>query len=239
VDVRDVLPLVRVPTLVLQRAELEGIVTARSGRYLAERIPGARLVELPGRDLGPMFGDKERLFNELEAFLVTIPEQSRPILEPHRVLATVLFTDIVDATARAAQLGDRTWRALLEEHHELVRSQLHQFRGREVDTAGDGFFATFDGPARAIRCACAIRNASPNSMSRSVPASTQENASWWTARPAASPYILGHASPREQNLARSLSQAPSRISSPAQASPSTTVGSMSSRASPASGGYTP
>jgi class 3 adenylate cyclase len=153
VDVRDVLPLVRVPTLVLHRESF-----SRSSRYLAERIPGARLVELPGRDLGPMFGDQERLFNELEAFLVTIPEQARPTPEPDRVLATVLFTDIVDATARAAQLGDRAWGRLLEEHHELVRSQLQQFRGREMDTAGDGFFATFDGPARAIRCAYAIRD---------------------------------------------------------------------------------
>ena len=155
VDVRDVLPLVRVPTLVLQRSGLETF--ARSGRYLADRIPGARLVELPGRDLGPMFGDQERLFDELEAFLATIAEQARPTPEPDRVLATVLFTDIVDATARAARLGDRAWRRLLEEHHELVRSQLQHFRGREMDTAGDGFFATFDGPARAIRCACAIR----------------------------------------------------------------------------------
>jgi len=152
VDVRDVLPLVRVPTLVLYRENF-----ARSGGYLAGRIPGARLVGLPGRDLGPMFGDQERLFNELEAFLATIPEQARPTTEPDRVLATVLFTDIVDATARAAKLGDRAWGRLLEEHHELVRSQLQQFRGREMDTAGDGFFATFDGPARAIRCACAIR----------------------------------------------------------------------------------
>jgi class 3 adenylate cyclase len=104
-----------------------------------------------------MFGDQESLFNELEAFLVTISEQARPTPEPDRVLATVLFTDIVDATARAAELGDSAWRRLLEGHHELVRSQLQQFRGREIDTAGDGFFATFDGPARAIRCAWAIR----------------------------------------------------------------------------------
>jgi class 3 adenylate cyclase len=155
VDVRDVLPLVHVPSLVLQRAELGPL--AHSGRYMAERIPGARLVEVPGRDLGPMFGDQERLFKELEAFLATITEQPRPTLEPDRVLATVLFTDIVDATARAAQLGDRAWRQLLEAHHEVVRSQLQQHRGREMDTAGDGFFATFDGPARAIGCACAIR----------------------------------------------------------------------------------
>jgi class 3 adenylate cyclase len=155
VDVRDVLPLVRVPTLVLHRADAGPF--ARSGRYLAERIPGARRVELPGRDLGPMFGDQERLFAELEAFLAALPEQAEHPDEPDRVLATVLFTDIVEATARAAELGDRAWRALLEKHHEIVRNQLSRFRGQEMDTAGDGFFATFDGPARAIRCASAIR----------------------------------------------------------------------------------
>ena len=155
VDVRDVLPLVRVPTLVLQRTELVSL--ARSGRYMSERIPGAHLIEVPGRDLGPMFGDSDRLFKELEAFLPTTTDQARPTHQPDRVLATVLFTDIVDATSRAALLGDHAWRRLLEEHHEVVRSQLQQFRGREMDTAGDGFFATFDGPARAIRCACAIR----------------------------------------------------------------------------------
>jgi class 3 adenylate cyclase/pimeloyl-ACP methyl ester carboxylesterase len=156
VDVRDVLPLIRVPTLVLQRADA-GAFASSGGPYLAERIPGARLVEVPGRDLGPMFGDSESLFKELEAFLTTITEEPSPTLEPDRVLATVLFTDIVDATARAAALGDRAWRRLLEEHHEIVRGQIRQFRGREMDTAGDGFFATFDGPARAIRCACGVR----------------------------------------------------------------------------------
>jgi class 3 adenylate cyclase/pimeloyl-ACP methyl ester carboxylesterase len=154
VDVRDVLPLVRVPTLVLQRTE---VPNARSGRYLAERIPSARLVEVPGRDLGPTFGDPDPLFKELEAFLKSIAGGSTPTVEPDRVLATVLFTDIVDATSRAAQIGDLAWRRLLEDHHAVVRSQLQEFRGQEMDTAGDGFFATFDGPARAIRCACAIR----------------------------------------------------------------------------------
>ncbi len=221
VDVRDVLPLIRVPTLVLQRAELGPL--ARSGRYLAERIPGARLVELPGRDFGPMFGDQERLFKELEAFLTTITAQASPTPEPDRVLATVLFTDIVDATARAAQLGDSAWRRLLEEHHELVRSQLQQFRGREMDTAGDGFFATFDGPARRPVAPLRSANASRNSISRSVPASTPGNASCWTAKPAALRYTPGHASPRAPNPARSSSQAPSKTSLPDRVSPSTTA----------------
>jgi class 3 adenylate cyclase len=155
VDVRDVLPLVRVPTLVLHRTGLDTYV--RSGRYLADHIPGARLIELPGRDLAPHFGDEGRLLEELQTFLATIAAGPHISHEPDRVLATVLFTDLVGATARATELGDRAWRKLLEEHHEIVRSQLGRFRGQEMDTAGDGFFATFDGPARAIRCAGAIR----------------------------------------------------------------------------------
>ena len=156
VDVRDVLPLIRVPTLVLFRTEIEGL-DVRNGRYIAERIPGAQLVELPGRDFGVVFGDQEALFGELERFLAEVGQAKQLAPEPDRVLSTVLFTDIVDATARAAALGDSGWRQLLQAHHEVVRSQLSRFRGREMDTAGDGFFATFDGPARAIRCACAIR----------------------------------------------------------------------------------
>jgi class 3 adenylate cyclase len=157
VDVRDVLPLIRVPTLVLQRTEIPRF-DVRRGRYLADHISSARLVELPGHNLEPLVGDQERLFSELEAFLANVRDGEELVAEPERVLATVLFTDIVDATAHAAVLGDRAWRKLLEEHHNIVRSQLSRFRGREMDTAGDGFFATFDGPARGIRCACAIRD---------------------------------------------------------------------------------
>jgi len=157
VDVRDVLPLVRVPTLVLQRKEVDAF-HVDSGRYLAERVPRARLCELPGRDFGPLFGDEEALFVELERFLKEVQEVREPE-EPDRILATVLFTDIVGATARASELGDRAWRQLLLKHHETVRSELGRFRGKEMDTAGDGFFATFDGPARAIRCAFAIHAA--------------------------------------------------------------------------------
>ncbi|HYX75755.1 MAG TPA: adenylate/guanylate cyclase domain-containing protein, partial [Gaiellaceae bacterium] len=157
VDVRDVLPLIRVPTLVLQRTEIE-FIDVRNGRYLAEHIPGATLVELPGRDFAPQAGDPDRLFAELEGFLGQVRDGKLSEKEPDRVLATVLFTDIVGSTARAAQLGDRAWREVLEQHHETVRVQLGRFRGREIDTAGDGFFASFDGPARAIHCACAIRD---------------------------------------------------------------------------------
>jgi class 3 adenylate cyclase len=157
VDVRDVLPLIRVPTLVLQRTEIPRM-DVRRGRYLADHISSARLVELPGHNFEPLVGDQERLFSELEAFLANVRDGGELVAEPDRVLATVLFTDIVDATAHAADLGDRAWRELLQKHHEVVRSQLSRFRGREMDTAGDGFFATFDGPARGIHCACAIRD---------------------------------------------------------------------------------
>jgi len=157
VDITGVLPLIRVPTLVMYRAEIE-VLDVRTGRYLAEHIPGARLVELPGRDFAPQLGDPERFFAELESFLQEVVKGEAWEAEPDRVLATVLFTDIVDSTARAAELGDRAWRQLLQQHHETVRSQLSRFRGKEMDTAGDGFFATFDGPARAIRCAFAIQD---------------------------------------------------------------------------------
>jgi class 3 adenylate cyclase len=157
VDITGVLPLIRVPTLVMYRAEIE-VLDVRTGRYLAEHIPGARLVELPGRDFAPQLGDPDRFFVELESFLQEVVKGEAWEAEPDRVLATVLFTDIVDSTARAAELGDRAWRQLLQQHHETVRSQLGRFRGKEMDTAGDGFFATFDGPARAIRCAFAIQD---------------------------------------------------------------------------------
>jgi class 3 adenylate cyclase len=156
VDVCGVLPSIHVPTLVIQREGAPWDV--RSSRYLADHVPGARLVELAGADFVPSLGDQEALFSQLEAFLEDVVTGKQWQVEPDRVLATVLFTDLVGATARAAELGDRAWRELLQRHHEAVRAELRRFRGREVDTAGDGFFATFDGPARAIGCACAIRD---------------------------------------------------------------------------------
>jgi class 3 adenylate cyclase/pimeloyl-ACP methyl ester carboxylesterase len=155
-DVCDVLPLIRVPTLVLSRTNVERADT-RTARYLAEHIPGASLVELPGEDLVPALGESQLVLAELEGFFTEVVEGKKWDVEPDRVLATVLFTDIVDATARAIELGDRAWRELLQKHHKTVRSQLGRFRGSEMDAAGDGFFATFDGPARAIASACAIR----------------------------------------------------------------------------------
>jgi class 3 adenylate cyclase len=129
-------------------------VTVDEGRWIAEQIPSGRFVELPGDSHILYGGDQEPLLAEIEEFLTGV----RPAPEPDRVLSTVLFTDIVGSTARAGDLGDRRWRDLLDEHHARVRRQLEHFRGREVDTAGDGFFATFDGPARAVRAACAMRD---------------------------------------------------------------------------------
>jgi len=151
-DVRAILPAIDVPTLVLHRGG-DQMVPATQGRYLAERIPDARYVELPGEDHLPFAGDFEPMLDEVEEFLVG----SRGAGESERALATILFTDIVGSTVRAAELGDRRWRALLERHDAAVRRQLSLHRGREVKTMGDGFLATFDGPARAIRCACALQ----------------------------------------------------------------------------------
>jgi class 3 adenylate cyclase len=126
-------------------------------RYIAEHIPGARHLELPGSDHAEFVGDCKPFLQEVEQFLAEAWEtRTRADSEPDRVLATVLFTDIVDSTAKAAELGDARWRELVQAHHGLVRRQLVRHRGTEIDTAGDGFFASFDGPARAIRCACAI-----------------------------------------------------------------------------------
>jgi pimeloyl-ACP methyl ester carboxylesterase len=152
-DVRAVLPAIDVPTLVLHRAD-DRMVPAAQGRYLAESIPGARYVELPGEDHLPFAGDIDGLLDEVEEFLVG----SRGARESERALATILFTDIVGSTEKAAELGDRDWRALLERHDATVRRQLTLHRGREVKTMGDGFLATFDGPARAIRCARAVQD---------------------------------------------------------------------------------
>jgi len=153
VDIRDVLPTIRVPTLILHRVG-DRDQDVGGARYMAGRIPGAKYVELPGEDHLPFVGDQESILDEVDEFLTG----ARHYYEPDRVLATVLFTDIVGSTERAATLGDRQWRELLELHNRLVRGQLERFRGREVDTAGDGFLATFDGPARAIRCAIACRD---------------------------------------------------------------------------------
>ena len=152
IDVRSILPSVRVPTLILHRVE-ERVIHVDNARYMARRIPDAKLVELPGIDHVPWVGDSDALLDQVEVFLTG----QRRAPETERVLATVQFTDIVQSTERAAALGDRKWRHALEDFQSLVRTELERHRGREIDTAGDGFLAAFDGPARAIRCAAAIR----------------------------------------------------------------------------------
>ncbi len=153
-NVRAVLPTIRVPTLVVQHAD-DPFVTPVMGKYVADHIPDAKYVELPGRNMHHFVEPWRDSFQEIAEFLTG----QQPEVTDDRVLATVLFTDIVDSTRRAAEIGDRDWRALLDAHDAVVRSQLARFRGREVNTSGDGFLAMFDGPQRAIRCAMAIRDA--------------------------------------------------------------------------------
>jgi class 3 adenylate cyclase len=156
IDVRNVLSAIRVPTLVLNR-EAEHPFTRQGSAYLAEHIPGARHLDLPGTDHAIFAGDWESYAQALEEFLQEAwAEEATVEPETDRVLATILFTDIVGSTAKAVELGDARWRELLEDHHATVRRLLLRYRGTELDTAGDGFFAAFDGPARGIRCARAI-----------------------------------------------------------------------------------
>jgi class 3 adenylate cyclase/pimeloyl-ACP methyl ester carboxylesterase len=154
-EIREVLPSVHVPTLVVQHAD-DPFIPPERGKYVADRIPGAKYVELPGRNMYHFVEPGWRAsFQEIAEFLTG----RQPDVADDRVLATVLFTDIVDSTRRAGEMGDRNWHALLDAHDAIVRVQLNRFRGREVNTAGDGFLAMFDGPQRAIRCALAIRDA--------------------------------------------------------------------------------
>jgi len=157
-DVRAVLHCVRVPTLVLVREGTRApkgpvdVDSVAEARWVAERIPGASLALLPGRDYLPWVGEQDALVDEVAAFVTG----ERPTREPDRVLVTLLFTDLVGSTRRVAELGDRSWRELLERHNEVVRRVLARRGGREVDRAGDGFLATFDGPARAVRAGLEI-----------------------------------------------------------------------------------
>jgi class 3 adenylate cyclase len=152
VDIRRLLGSIRVPTLLLHRVG-DRFIDVHTSRYMVQRIPGARLVELPGDDHLPFLGDQDAVVALAQEFLTG----ALPIPDPDRMLATVLFTDIVESTRLATGLGDRRWHRTLEAHNQVVRSNLARFRGREVKTTGDGFLATFDGPARAIRAAQAIR----------------------------------------------------------------------------------
>lgn len=154
IDVRHVLPSLHVPTLVIHRTG-DKIAAVGMGRYIADHIPGARFVELPSDDHLPMIGDSDAILDEFEEFVTG----QRPQREPDRVLATVMFTDIVGSTEKAAAMGDHDWRELIERHDLLMREQVERHRGRTIKTMGDGVLATFDGPARAIRCACEARDA--------------------------------------------------------------------------------
>jgi class 3 adenylate cyclase len=153
VDIREVLPSIRVPTIVMHRSD-DRDANVAEGRFIASRIPGARFVEFPGADHSWWTQDPNAILDEIEALITGV----RPAPEPNRILATVLFTDLVGSTERLRQRGDQGWTAVLRRHHAAVRRALEYYRGREIDSAGDGFFAIFDGPARAIRCALAIRD---------------------------------------------------------------------------------
>jgi pimeloyl-ACP methyl ester carboxylesterase len=153
-DVRHLLPSIRVPTLVVHRSA-DMVSRIEQGRYIAEHIPGARLVELPGDNHIPLIGEQDDLLDEIEEYVTG----TRPVREPDRVLATVLFTDICSSTEQAAQMGDARWRNVLTEHDRLVRLEVERRRGKLIKSTGDGALATFDGPARAIEGATAIRSA--------------------------------------------------------------------------------
>lgn len=154
IDIRHVLPAIRVPALIMHRSD-DRLIEVRNSQYMAERIPGAKFVEFPGDDHLPWVGDQDAVLDEIEEFLTG----TRRGPEPDRVLATVLFIDIVGSTQKAVEMGDRRWRDLLAGYHTLARGEVERFRGREIDIAGDGILAAFDGPARAVRCACAVRDA--------------------------------------------------------------------------------
>ena len=154
IDLRSVLPAIHVPALVLHRYDERVVVTAQA-RDVAERIEGARYIEFPGVDMFPFFGDSEVIVREIEEFVTGV----RPAPEADKVLATLLFTDIVGSTQRATSVGDRAWKELLERHHAIMRDLVERFRGEEQDTTGDGFYVRFDGPARAIGCAQAAVDA--------------------------------------------------------------------------------
>ncbi len=207
-DLRATLPTIKVPTLVIHRTHATGF-RVEHGRYLAGHIDGAVFVELPGTDNLIWAGDQDAVVAEIQSFVTGV----RPLPQPDRVLATILFTDIVGSTRLAAQLGDAAWRSLLADHHETTRRQLERYGGREVKTTGDGVVATFDGPGRAIRCALALRDQRAGSDWRSGPASTSERSSSRVMTSPASRSTSPHASERSPATARSSSLERSRTSS--------------------------
>ena len=197
IDVRDVLPAIRVPTLVIHRTG-DRVIPVESGRYLAEHIPDAKYVELPGVDHFPFVGDIDAIVDEVEEFLTG----SRRAREPDRVLATVLFTDIVGSTERAAELGDRRWTEPPRRAPSVVRAELDRHRGKVVRIEGDGTLSTFDGPARAVSCARDSADAWSRSASRSAPACTPARSSSRRRASRASPSTSAPGSPHSRGRAR-------------------------------------
>jgi esterase/lipase len=198
IDISGVLPTIQAPTLVVHRTG-DVTINIEAGRYLAEHIPSARLVEFPGNDHPLMFGDNA---NETADVIQEFLTGTRGLVEIDRMLATVLFTDIVGSTEKAAALGDSRWRNLLDSHHGLIKRNLARFRGHEIKSTGDGILATFDGPARGVRCAYAITEESARSELMFAPASILVSARSWARTWAESPFTLEHASHRSQGLAR-------------------------------------
>lgn len=207
IDISGIVQTIRVPTLIIHRTE-DATINVEGGRYLAKHIPGACYIELPGTDHIPFVGESAgKVADTIEEFLTG----SRAPLPVDRVLATVLFTDIVGSTEKAAALGDRRWRDVLDDHRATVRRNLTRFRGREIGTAGDGFLATFDGPARGVRCACAI-------VEEVQPLGVEIRAGLHTAsakqtatKSVALPFTSARASRHSLVRARCWCQAPSRI----------------------------
>ncbi len=233
-DVRAVLPAIRVPTLILHRRN-DRLVDVANGRYLASHIPGARYIELDGDDHIYFAGDPDSLLDEIEEFVTG----SRGTHDPDHVLATVMFTDIVRSTEHAARLGDRRWHDLMADHDRLMQGQIAVYRGRTIRSTGDGVFAAFDGPARAIRCALAAVQAADALDVASAPGCTPANASSPATIWPASPCTSARGSPTWPSPARCSSPGRSATSSSARTSPFDTGASRRCRACRASGGCSP
>jgi hypothetical protein len=235
IDIRSTLSAVRVPTLVLHRTgDLDTSIA--EGRYLASHIPGARFIGLPGADHLPWAGDQDEILDHVEEFLTG----ARSATQFDRVLATVLFTDIVGSTKRASKLGDRRWRDLLQRHNAAVRHELDRFRGREIKTVGDGFLATFDGPARGIRCACAIRDAVGGLLGLSIRAGLHTGECELIGNDVGASLCTSARGWRQGRIRpRCSCRAQSRIWWPGQESNSSNAARTGSRASPESGGSSP
>ena len=220
IDVRHLLSAIRVPTLVVYRTA--DFAHAVGSRYLGSHIPGAKVVELPGSDYFPYLGDQDAILDEVEEFLTGV----RPVPVPDRALATVLLTDIVSSTERAAALGDDVWTRTLDRHDALVAHEVERHRGREINTTGDGMLATFDGPARAVRCARAICETVRSLASTCGRGFTPVRLSFGAPTSVGSPSTSVNACQRSPDRARSPCRPRSRTWWPARESCSPTVDLM-------------